>query len=82
MFHRPLLPEFNKKLSDLELLSMEVTVKRKKICPLQNKCLAPNLTYKAVVENNSNEDVTIYFSLAEKSFKEKFQNHTKDFNHR
>ena len=61
---------------------MEVTVKRKKVCPLPNKCLAPNLTYKADIENNSNEDVTIHFSLAEKSFKKQFQNHTKDFKQR
>lgn len=31
------------------------------------------------IENNFNEDLKIYFGLAETAFKERFQNHTKDF---
>ena len=50
-------------------------------CPLQNQCLTPNLIYRADVENNANKDTKIYFGLAETSFKPRFANHNKDFNH-
>ena len=50
-------------------------------CPLQNQCLAPNLTYQAQVENNANKGTKIYFGLAETSFEVQFANHNQDFNH-
>ena len=50
-------------------------------CPLQNQCLKPNLIYPADVENNVNEGTKIYFGLAETSFKARFANYNKDFNH-
>ena len=49
--------------------------------PLQNQCLTPNLIYRADVESNAIKGTKIYFGLAETSFKARFANHNKDFNH-
>ena len=50
-------------------------------CPLQNQCLTPNPIYRADVENNANKGTKMYFGLAETSFKARFANHNRDFNH-
>ena len=50
-------------------------------CPLQNRCLTPNLIYRVDVNNNNNKSTKIYFGLAEISFKARFRNQNKDFNH-
>ena len=50
-------------------------------CLLQNQCLTPNLIYRADVENSANKGTKIYFDLAKTSFKARFANHNKDFNH-
>ena len=51
-------------------------------CPLQNKCLTPKVIYQANVTNNVNTDEKFYRGLTETSFKVRFGNHTKDFNHK
>ena len=48
---------------------------------LQNQWLAPNIIWRADVENNRNKFTTIYFDLVATSFKARFRNHNKDFNH-
>ena len=53
----------------------------KENCLLQNQCLMPNLTYRVDVENNVNKGTKIYFGLTETSFKARFANHNKYFNH-
>ena len=50
-------------------------------CPLQNHCLTTNLIYRADNENNGNKGTKIYFVLAETSFKARFGNHNRNFNH-
>ena len=50
-------------------------------CLLQNHCLRPNQLCRADVENNANKGTKIYFDLAETSFKARFVNYNKDFNH-
>ena len=52
-----------------------------KTYPLQNQCQIPNLIYRADVENEVNYQKKIYFGLAAITFKERFRNHKKDFNH-
>ena len=37
---------------------------------LQHQCLTPNLIYQAHVENNTNENIKIYFGLTKALFKE------------
>ena len=46
---------------------------------MQNKCLTPNIIYKAKVINNTNIVEKIYFGLCETSFKERYCNHTRSF---
>ena len=50
-------------------------------CPLDNKCLAANIVYKAVVSAPSKPDKK-YFGIVETSFKDRFRNHTTDFCHK
>ena len=40
-----------------------------------------NLIHRADVENSANKGTKIYFDLAKTSFKARFANHNKDFNH-
>ena len=40
-----------------------------------------NLIHRADVENSANKGTKIYFGLAKTSFKARFANHNKDFNH-
>ena len=54
----------------------------KTLCPLENKCLTPKIIYEAEVTNNQNDEERIYIGLAETSFKDRFRNHTKAFNHK
>ena len=54
----------------------------KNTCPLQNQCQTPNLIYRADVENEVNDEKKIYFGLAARTFKGRFGNHKKDFNHK
>ena len=51
-------------------------------CPLDNKCLTPQIIYKADVLNTQTNDVKSYIGLAETPFKDKFCNHTKAFKHK
>ena len=46
---------------------------------MQNKCLTPNIIYKAKVTNNTDIVEKIYVKLCETSFKEKNHNHTRPF---
>ena len=48
-------------------------------CRVKN---TPNLIYRADVENKINDEKNIYFGYAATTFKERFGNHKKDFNHK
>ena len=51
-------------------------------CPLPNKCLTTSVIYKAVVQNDKDEETKFYLGLTENSFKERFNNHKKSFKHK
>ena len=53
--------------------------RQKNDCPIQNKCLTPNIVYEATVTNNVDTVEKIYFGLCEISFKKRYSNHTKSF---
>ena len=53
----------------------------KNCCNCRTRENFPLLTYRADVENNANKGTKILFGLAETSFKGRFANHNKDFNH-
>ena len=50
------------------------------MCPLQNKCLTPNIVYQADITNNVDDERRVYLSLSETPFKEKYRNPIRDFN--
>ena len=49
-------------------------------CSLQNDRQTPRLIYKTNVTNSANDKNKIYLGLAEPTFKERYLNHSKDFN--
>ena len=55
--------------------------RNKSKCPLEEKCLTPKVIYQADVTNNADDEYKFYYGLTESSFKERFRNHTKSFNH-
>ena len=54
----------------------------KESCPLQNQCLTPKIVYRADIENDTNNETKFYFGLTETPFKDRFRNHTRDFNNK
>ena len=53
--------------------------RKKENCPLDKKCLTPNIIYEAQITNNTNNEHKKYLGAAETSFKERYSNHTRDF---
>ena len=51
-------------------------------CPLDNKCLTPNIVYEAHVSNKTNNKCKRYHGASETPFKERFRNRTRDFKHK
>ena len=51
-------------------------------CPLNNKCLTPNIVYEGQITNNTNDDQKRYLGASETPFKERFNNHKRDFKHK
>ena len=55
--------------------------RNKNNCPLDGKCLTPNIIYEAQITSNQlNYKQKIYIGTAETDFKHRFNNHTKSFN--
>ena len=55
--------------------------RNKESCPLQNQCLTLKVIYEATVVNHSDGGKQIYFSSSDTTFKKRYRNHTRDFNH-
>ena len=55
--------------------------RNKESCLLQNQCLTPKVIYEATVVNNSDDEKRVYFGASDTPFKERYCNHTRDFNH-
>ena len=55
--------------------------RNKNNCPLDGKCLTPNIIYEAqITSNQRNYKQKVYIGTAETDFKHRFNNHTKSFN--
>ena len=55
--------------------------RNKNNCPLDGKCLIPNIIYETQITwNQLNYKQNIYIGIAEADFKNRFNNHTKSFN--
>ena len=53
----------------------------KELCPLQNQCLTPKIIYETTVLNASDDEKCLCFGASDTTFKERYRNHTQDFNH-
>ena len=51
-------------------------------CPVENKCLTPNVIYQAEVTNNMNDEKMFYIGLTSNTFKERCTNHKTSFKHK
>ena len=50
-------------------------------CPLDGKCLTPNIIYEVqITSNQPNYKQKVYIGITETDFKHRFNNHTKSFN--
>ena len=54
--------------------------RNRSMCPLQNKCLTPNIVYLAEITNNVDDERRVYLGLSETPFKDRCRNHVRDFN--
>ena len=50
-------------------------------CSLNGECQTPPVVYRADVFNDSNDEEKFYFGLADTTFKERHNNHNRDFKH-
>ena len=72
----------NKTLLNLNNTQYGCNCRIREDCPLQNQCLTPNIIYRADVHCEANKDHKFYFGVAQTPFKERFQSHNRDFNHK
>ena len=62
------------------ITSFGCNCRNRSMCPLQNKCLTPNIVYQADITNNVDDERRVYLGLSETPFKDRFRNHVRDFN--
>ena len=54
----------------------------KKNCPLDNKCLSPQMVYQGGVNNDTDATYKYYLGFAETSFKDRYRNHKSSFDNK
>ena len=62
-----------------DMKEFDCNCRDKNKCPLDNKCLPPQLIYQADVTNNIDNEYKYYLGLAKTTFKERHNNHKKSF---
>ena len=80
-----IIEEHNKSLLQPKITKCGCNCRVKNISPLQDQCQTSNLIYRADVENEVNDGKKIYFGLAARTFKERFNSSEivkKGFNHK
>ena len=65
----PIISSHNKQFLPPRNKNYACNGKKKENCPLYNKCLTPNIIYKAQISNNTNDEHKKYLGAAETSFK-------------
>ena len=71
----------NKSILHLKAKEYGCNCRNKESCPLQNQCLTPKVIYEATVVNNSDNKKWVCFGASHATFKDRYCNHTWDFNH-
>ena len=56
--------------------------RNKETCPLQNKCMSKDIVYKATISTCNTNDTKHYIGMTSNTFKERYRNHIKSFNHK
>ena len=51
-------------------------------CPLQEKCMTKDIVYKATVTTGNTNSIKHYIGMRASTFKERYRNHIKSFNHK
>ena len=74
-----IIASHNKKILRPNIQDYGCNCRKKNECPMQNKCLTPNIICEATITNNNNKVEKIYFGLCKTSFKESYLNHTTSF---
>ena len=74
-----IIASHNKKILRPNIQDYGCNCRKKNECPMQNKCLTPNIICEATITNNNNKVEKIYFGLSKTSFKESYLNHTTSF---
>ena len=77
--NKKLLSDYNQSQNLTQTLDKECNCRKKDQCPLEGKCLTPNVVYQATVKTETSTDS--YVGLAT-NFKERYRNHTASFRHR
>ncbi len=66
----------------LLLLIDPCTCRDKKTCPLQEKCMTKDIVYKATITTSNTTSTKHYIGMTASTFKERYRNHIKSFNHK
>ena len=56
--------------------------RKKGSCPLDNKCLTPNIIYEAQITSNTNDEHKEHLGTTETSLNKRYSDHTRDFKHK
>ena len=56
--------------------------RNKETCPLQNKCMSKDMVFKATISTCNTNDTKHNIGMTSNTFKERFRNHIKSFNHK
>ena len=75
-----IIPGHNKNLLNPNVTQYGCNCRIGEDCPLQNKCLTPNIIYRADMHCEANKDHKFYFGVAQTPFKKRFRNHNRDLN--
>ena len=54
----------------------------KERCPLQNQCMTKDIVYKAEITTNNSITTKYYIGMTANTFKERYRNHVKSFQHK
>ena len=77
-----IISEHNKSLLNPTVTQYRCNCIIRKDYSLQNQCLTPNIIYRADINCEANKDRKFYSGVAQTSFKERFRNYNRDFNHK
>ncbi len=58
------------------------TCSDKNTCPLQEKCMTKDIVYKATITRSNTNSTKHYIGMTASTFKERYRNHIKSFNHK